>query len=505
MTVEAALASLAVASHSFLDEYITDDKAKLMPAFSVHNDIAYSVVPAIRRVNKKVGRGKDATFVESKETQMLVVTSDYRLMPYEDEVLQLDKLYAHDAPYIPQPPFKWHQDDVIAYIKDRVKARTTTDVYEELIDIWREYAEFSDPLYYKLMALYVLQTYMYTVWNATGYVHFNGTAGTGKSRCLHIIEATGYNGRNAMSISPSAMFRTINGNPGVLCIDEAEAFKNEKDAEVYKLLLGGYDSHGQAIINDKVGDTFRPTAYVTYCPKAIASIAPIDNTLGSRTLIVPMEPAADPPAELPEDGSWRYLRNDLHVWALQTAVEIQQLSRAWDTRARHANARRLINRAWQIARPYLVLASAISEELTDELVEFFEGYYIGHRELLQAADQTALVLKSLPKVIKLKPALKDDLYSLEQIHAVVLLHLEQDQHDYYRSRHTDRILTALHVTKGEIDGRMAYALPEDWLRSAFMRRMVTPFEDDRAWLEGQVSYRSEPDQEQIAMEGFSGW
>jgi len=506
MTDEAALASLAVQTNSFLDEYITDDKEKLMPAFSVHGSVAYSVVPAIRKVMKQVGKGKDKHEVEEKEAQMVAVTSDWKLLPYDDDVLGLDALYAHEAPYIPHPPFRWHQDDVISYVKDRTKGRTTQDIYEELVEIWQMYAEFPEPIYYKLMALYVMQTYMYTNWNATGYVHFNGTPGSGKSRCLQVIEATGYNGRAAMNISPSAMFRTINGNPGVLCIDEAEAFKSEKDAEVYKLLLGGYDSHGQAIINDKVGDTYRPTAYITYCPKAVASIALLDSTLASRTLIIPMLPAVKMPDELPEDGDWRYLRNDLHVWALQNAVKIKQLSSAWDTRARHEHARRLINRAWQIARPYLVLAASFDKELVEEMITFFNEYYLEMRELMQQTDSNALVLKCLPTVIKTKPPIEPHTYSLQQIHAVVLDHLEEDQHDYYRTKHTDNAMTALRVgDKGEQEGRTMYRLPEDVVREALTRRMIKPFRDDMEWHEGKVSYYNEPDAEQEALKGFGGW
>ena len=507
MTDEAALASLAVQSNSFLDEYVTDNKEVLMPAFSVHESVAYSVAPAIRNVTKMVGKGKDKHEVTERETQMVTLTSDHRLMPYEEEVLTLDHLYPHDAPYIPMAPFKWHQDDVIKYIKDRDKGRTTKDVFEELCDIWQQYAEFSEPIYYKLMALYILQTYIYTVWSATGYVHFNGTPGSGKSRCLQVIEAIGYNGRSAMNISPSAMFRTINGNPGVLCIDEAEAFKSEKDAEVYKLLLGGYDQHGRAIINDKVGDTYRPTAYITYCPKAVASIALLDSTLGSRTLIVPMLPATKFPDELPEDGDWRYLRNDLHVWALQNAVQIKRTSTAWDTQSRHKQARNLINRAWQIARPYIVLAASFDDtELVDELIEFFNQYYSEMKELMQQMDNSTLVLKCLPTVLRTKPPVEGDWYSLQQIHDVVLDHLEEDQHDYYRTKHTAASMTTLRVDeKGEIDGRVCFRIPEEELRLSLKKRMVAPFHADMEWYNGLKSYLNEPDPVQDAMSSFEGW
>ena len=486
MTDEAALASLASQANAWLDEYVTDNKEELMPAFSVHGDVAYSVVPAVRKVQKKVGKGKDAKQVEELETQMAVVTSERKLLPYDEDVLAPRGLYPHTEPYIPMAPFKWNQDDVINYARGRSDARETKDLYEELVEIWQDYAEFGDPIYYKLMALYILQTYIYTIWSATGYLHFNGTAGSGKSRCLQIIEAIGYNGRSAMNISPSAMFRTINGNPGVLCIDEAEAFKSEKDAEVYKLLLGGYDQHGRAIINDKVGDKYRPTAYVTYCPKAIASIALLDSTLGSRTLVIPMVPAVKIPEELPDDGDWRYLRNDLHVWALSNAVEIQRISKAWNTHARHQHARGLINRAWQIARPYLVLAASFDESLVPELIEFFNLYYVEMRAKMQAADQSALVLQCLPKVIKTKPAIEDEWYSLQQIHDVVLDHLEEDQHDYYRTKHTGNALAALRVGAiGEVDGRTCYELKEEEVRVALRRRMVSPFREDEDWYNGR--------------------
>lgn len=510
MTDAAALASLASQANAWIDEFVTDDKEELMPAFSVHGDVAYSVVPAVRRVKKIVGKGKEKQEVEEMEAQMAVITSEQKLLPYDDDVLQPRALYPHPEPYIPMPPFKWHQDDVIKYAKGKTEARTTPDIYEELMEVWKDHAEFGDPIYYKLMALYVMQTYMYTIWSATGYVHFNGTAGSGKSRCLQIIEAVGYNGRSAMNISPSAMFRTINGNPGVLCIDEAEAFKSEKDAEVYKLLLGGYDQHGRAIVNDKIGDKYRPTAYITYCPKAIASITLLDSTLASRTLVVPMVPAIRNPEELPDDGDWRYLRNDLHVWALSHAVEIQRLSKAWNSHARHQHARELVNRAWQIARPYLVLAASFDEELVKELIDFFNVYYVEMRAKMQQADSASLVLQCLPKVIKTKPAVDIDedgaWYTLQQIHDVVLDHLEEDQHDYYRTKHTFNSLAALRVGPlGENDGRKAFKFSEQQVRDALRRRMVAPFSEDARWYNGEESYRDQVDPKQAAMDEFQGW
>ncbi|RLA42346.1 MAG: hypothetical protein DRR06_14665 [Gammaproteobacteria bacterium] len=506
MTDEQALASLAVASNAYLDEYVTDDKAKLMPAFSVHHGHAYSVIPAIRKVKKTVGRGKDKTEVDEQEAQMVAITDDHRWLPYDNDVLSNDGLFAHEAPYIPQPPFRWHQKDAIRYVREQQTGRNTKDVFEELVDIWHSYAEFGAPVYYKILALYVLQTYMYTVWPATGYVHFNGTAGSGKSRCLQVIEAIGYNGRAAMNISPSAMFRTINGNPGVLCIDEAEAFKSEKDAEVYKLLLGGYDEHGQAIINDKVGDTYRPTAYLTYCPKAVASISLLDSTLGSRTLIVPMVPAFKQPEELPPDGDWRYLRNDLHIWALQNAVQVQRFSRAWDSHSRFDRAKKLINRAWQIARPYIVLAASFDERLADELIDWFNDYYIDMQQMMQQADKNALVLKCLPQVIREKPPIQDEFFNIGQIHDVVLEHLEDDQHDYYKSKHTNDLLTALRIGEiREIQGKRCFRLNEALLRKAFAQRMIKPFDEDKDWFDGKTSYYSAPDSVQTAMAEFNGW
>ena len=507
---DAAIASLMTQSSSWIDEYNPNPLTTLTPAFSVHGSRAYSVTPAMRVVEKHKTTGKGASkkieVWHEEEPQMVVVTSDWKWLPYEPEVLKLFDLAPYAKPFIPMPPYRWHAEDAIKYVKERQTGRSTKDLWEELIDIWKAHAEYGELMHYKLLALYVLQTYLYTIWPATGYLHFSGTAGSGKSRSLQILEQIGYNGRSAMSISPSAMFRTINGNPGVLCIDESETFKSEEEAKVYKLLLGGYDKHGKAIINDKVNDEFRPTAYVTYCPKAIASINLLDSTLGSRTLVIPMVPALRQPEELPDDSHWRYLRHDLHVWALQNAVSLERLSRAWDSHERFSRAKSLVNRAWQIARPYVILAESFDPQFADDMIDWFNGYYTTQQEQMQDADRTMLLLRVLPTVIRTKPPKEDHAFSLKVIHDAMMDHLEEDQHDYYKSKHTNQYLLNLRVTPPvTINGQQHFVLDEDTIRQAFIQRMIEPFAEDKEWLHNGVTYYDAKTAEQIAIDNFGKW
>jgi hypothetical protein len=474
----------------YLDSLILDAPATLIPAFSLHDDRAWSVVPVVRMLTKTVGRGAKAHEVVEPGVGMVAVTSDHQLVPYEQGPLAPFHLVPIDQPFIPKPPFKWQTEDVAAYVKNKKTGRRTEDLFEQLTDICSDYVEYSHTVHYKVMALYLLQTYAYTLWPQTGYLHFNGTLQSGKSRSLELIAAVGYNGRHATTMSPASVYRTLNGNPGVLCIDERESFKSEEQQLMYTYLLGGYDRSGKHILTDKTNDTLRPAEYSLYSPKAIASINLIDPTLASRSLIIPMVPALKQPKEMPEDPIfWRQLLNDLHVWALQNALAIRERTRKWNNHGRYENCPDLINRPWQVSRPYIVLADMIDGDLTTEMIAFFNEYFASQRKRMAEVDKAQMLLRVLPRVLATVPATADGFYSAKDIHITMLEFLESDQHDYYKTRHVHAHMTTLQFTERKtIKGGIHYRLTEDQVRDTMRQRGISPFDEDTAWLAGERSY-----------------
>lgn len=504
MTDAATVESVIHQTDGYLDQYVTDPDPILIPAFSVHGNRAWSVIPAVRKVTKKVGRGKEQTTKDVLETQMVGITSDHLWIPYEEQPLAVYGLKPHDKPFTPKPPFKWHPGDAMDYIRQKQPSRPSPEIYADLVDVFRTYVEYSHTIYYELMALFVLQTYTFTLWPATGYLHFNGTLSSGKSRSLDVIAACGYNGRQGSSFTPSTVYRMLEGNPGVICLDEQEMFKTDEQKEMYSNLLGGYRRNGIKYLNDNVGNDWKPTAYTLYSPKAIASINQQDATLASRSLQIPMVPAVKQPAELPDDPAyWRPLLHDLHVWALQNAVSIQRRTNVWNDHARFEQAPKLLNRAWEVARPYIVLADSIDRDLLAHVIAFFDEYFIEQGQRIQETDRAMLLLRCLPRVIDTKHPKEMAYYSTKDIHETVLDFLDTDQHEYFKTRHVITFMTTLRFTdRKTIKGGVHFRIPEDQIRETFRHRGIQPFEDDLPWFKGELDYAPTPADTQDSLESY---
>ena len=118
------------------------------------------------------------------------------------------------------------------------------------------------------------------------------------------------------------------GNPGLLCIDEAERFDNEKGSELRTILLGGYKAGNQAVRAERTtGGAFMNKRYETYGPKALGSINPLDPTLGSRTVVITMKPATRRIATFPFD-SGRVVRRTQPALPLRHASHAGRVSHA---------------------------------------------------------------------------------------------------------------------------------------------------------------------------------
>jgi putative DNA primase/helicase len=118
------------------------------------------------------------------------------------------------------------------------------------------------------------------------------------------------------SITPSAIFRTIEAAHPTLLIDEADTFT--QDNEALRGILNSGHTRASATIIRTVGDDFTPRAFSTWCPMALAAIGSLPSTVEDRSIILPMQRKA--PGEqvetLPQSGKRAAaLRQELHSLA----------------------------------------------------------------------------------------------------------------------------------------------------------------------------------------------
>ena len=109
----------------------------------------------------------------------------------------------------------------------------------------------------------------------------------GKTTLLEILGGLANKPLLASSITPSAIFRTIEKYSPCLLIDEADTFLQDND-ELRGILNSGHTRKSAFVIRTNT-ETLEPERFSTWGPKAIALIGALPDTLNDRSIAIKME------------------------------------------------------------------------------------------------------------------------------------------------------------------------------------------------------------------------
>jgi hypothetical protein len=115
----------------------------------------------------------------------------------------------------------------------------------------------------------------------------------GKTRNLEILGCLVQRPLHTASITPAALYRTIDPYQPTLLIDEADTiFVNGSNTELRGLLNAGlYRSNAYVL---RCGNRKEPQWCSVWCPKAIALIGRLPETLEDRSIVIPMRRKEEP-------------------------------------------------------------------------------------------------------------------------------------------------------------------------------------------------------------------
>ncbi len=109
----------------------------------------------------------------------------------------------------------------------------------------------------------------------------------GKTTCLQVAGAVVPRPLFASNITPAAIFRTVEKFAPTLLIDEADTFARENE-ELRGILNCGHTRSAAFVVRTQ-GDDFEPRLFKTWCPKAIALIGKLPDTLEDRSICIGLE------------------------------------------------------------------------------------------------------------------------------------------------------------------------------------------------------------------------
>lgn len=137
------------------------------------------------------------------------------------------------------------------------------------------------------IALWVLHTYLLAAaWCSPLLVLTSAAKRCGKALVLELLSWLVRRPLATSSVSPSALYRTVEKYAPTLLVDEADAFFAANE-ELRGIVNCGHTSTSARALRC-VGDDSEPRAFSTWCPKAVAGIGKLADTLMDRAVVIPM-------------------------------------------------------------------------------------------------------------------------------------------------------------------------------------------------------------------------
>ena len=246
----------------------------------------------------------------------------------------------------------------------------SADLIFEIEGLLLRHVFFKEQRYALLIAVWALGTYAYDVFTFFGYLWLNSPEKRcGKSLLMDVLQSITAKATPRLNNATKATISRIAAQKRTMLIDEFENMRTqdrEKYGEVMAILNAGFQAGGQVPVCERGEDgKWAVVLYDAFCPKILAGIARIVDTLEDRCFKVPMVRKA--PAEHVERFNLRRqgtslagLRGRLELWAKARRSDVQAVYDGVDDMAGLEN---LDDRFRDICEPLAAIALLADAEL----------------------------------------------------------------------------------------------------------------------------------------------
>lgn len=196
-------------------------------------------------------------------------------------------------------------------------SRRTEEMVRMLLGLFGRFVHFEQIIFYLILTLYVILTYLYDIFYSIPYLQILGPYGSGKSRVSDVLEKLCSNPFSSGDISDAALFRTIAEKKGpTMIVDEADDLGGgTRRGILLRVLKTGYRQNGSVTRCGRGGTIER---FPTFGPKIILNEKGIaDRALASRCIVVHMERSTRrfEQLSLSDDGEFKEMRERVRLFA----------------------------------------------------------------------------------------------------------------------------------------------------------------------------------------------
>lgn len=338
---------------------------------------------------------------------------------------------------------------IIKYLEDGHHIHPA-ELLEELRKYITRFIYFSEVHHADFLALWVMGTYVFRVFNYFPYIWLNAEKGSGKSLLMHVLSALAFNGDVLLNPTPAVLFRDIDQNATTLFIDEFERFRKqdkETATAILSLLNAGFQKSGVVKRVDRSrSGSFKVQQFQAYSPKMLAGINEIDDVLQDRTIRLRLMRKKE--TEYTEryketveiQNTQTALRDYLYTFALEWASDLSTVYNG--EKGGIQGTSHLNNRELDIWEPIFLLANLVDEgngdhSLTNCMIEMSETSCRERHEDNVSNNDTFKVLTVLSTMMtELTPLEKGDKYVIFSAENVLEHFKKTDEYSWIEHKHS---------------------------------------------------------------------
>jgi hypothetical protein len=330
-----------------MPEVLSDSIPILSPALGFKRDLALVTISVMERVKGNRLNIQPYLVTSTRELRRL---SDEQVLTINQQEVAL-KVIPDGSEFL----MRWRYGDVKRFLEG--ESVQPGEVFNAIHHVIRTYIDFRSEIESRILALWTIGTYFYTMFPAYPYLALNGPKNSGKSTVLRVLQPLAFNMVTTSDPTGPSMFRVIHQTACTVGIDEAERYHNPRDPgmqQIRQLLNSGYKQGMPAI--RVTGDDLKPQAFDVYSPKILAAIMGLEDILASRCIAIPMRRTTRKMPSFPPDFDGAPLRHQLYTLALS---HFQVVYRNYFERP---ELHRLHNRSGELWSPLVALAAFFEEQ-----------------------------------------------------------------------------------------------------------------------------------------------
>jgi len=214
----------------------------------------------------------------------------------------------------------------------RLKTIDGKQLFSRIVVLLKAYLHYSDNRVYVFHTVYIIGTYLYTIFSNFGYFFaYSKHPQRGKTRVQEVTSHLAYEATIPLNSPTPASLRDIAVNGGVVQLDTVERWKDKDSyAAVMEFLDAGFRNGGtvEKMVPLPKGDWVRKE-YPVYVPYILAGIDKHSLTDTALDRSFPIEMRHKPISVRKKkyhsfqcDEECAPVRDDLYIWALQKAEEV---------------------------------------------------------------------------------------------------------------------------------------------------------------------------------------